>query len=43
MVRSVDEAATPPTVSYSLSTKGDEFTEIITQIEELEHGAHTTD
>ena len=36
VVRSVNEAATPPTVSYSLTAKGDELAEIITQIEELE-------
>jgi DNA-binding HxlR family transcriptional regulator len=36
VVRSVDETATPPTVSYSLTAKGDELAEIITQIEELE-------
>lgn len=36
VVRAVDESATPPTVSYSLTEKGDELAEIITQIEELE-------
>ena len=36
VVRSVDETATPPTVSYSLTAKGDELAEIITQIEQLE-------
>lgn len=34
--RTVDEAATPPTVSYSLTEKGDELAAIIMQIEELE-------
>lgn len=36
VVRTVDESATPPTVSYSLTEKGDELAEIITQIEDLE-------
>lgn len=36
VVRTVDESATPPTVSYALSTKGDELAEIILQIEDLE-------
>lgn len=36
VVRSVDETATPPTVSYSLTAKGTELAEIIMQIEELE-------
>lgn len=36
VVRTVDGSATPPTVSYSLSKKGDELAEIITQIEDLE-------
>lgn len=36
VVRTVDGPATPPTVSYSLSKKGDELAEIITQIEDLE-------
>ena len=36
VVCSVDEAATPPTVSYSLTGKGDEFVEIIMLIEQLE-------
>lgn len=36
VVRTVDEAATPPTVSYSLTEKGDELAEIIMQIEQLE-------
>ena len=34
--RTVDEAATPPTVTYSLTAKGDELAEIIIQIEQLE-------
>ncbi|ADJ17126.1 transcriptional regulator, HxlR family protein (plasmid) [Halalkalicoccus jeotgali B3] len=36
VVRTVDEAATPPTVSYALTEKGTELAEIIMQIEELE-------
>ncbi|ELY99992.1 winged helix-turn-helix transcriptional regulator [Natrialba aegyptia] len=36
VVRTVDESATPPTVSYSLTEKGDELAEIIMQIEKLE-------
>lgn len=36
VVRAVDESATSPTVSYSLTEKGNELAEIITQIEDLE-------
>lgn len=32
----VDESATPPTVSYALTEKGDELAAIIRQIEQLE-------
>ena len=36
VARNVDEAASPPTVTYSLTEKGVELAEIIAQIEELE-------
>jgi DNA-binding HxlR family transcriptional regulator len=36
VARDVDETATPPTVTYSLTEKGVELAEIISQIEELE-------
>ena len=36
VARDVDEAASPPTVTYSLSEKGTELAEIIAQIEDLE-------
>ncbi|WP_276274147.1 winged helix-turn-helix transcriptional regulator [Haloarcula litorea] len=36
VTRDVDETASPPTVTYSLTEKGIELAEIIAQIEELE-------
>jgi len=34
--RTVDETATPPTVTYSLTEKGDELADLVARIEDLE-------